>query len=85
MFIHRAGVLTDHTPARKEGAYHRREHIVRPHIEQLLRLREVFDLGVYSSATIRTVRTAIGIIERTVTETMQAQQPGKGKGQCFYM
>jgi hypothetical protein len=57
-----AGVLTDHTPPREEGRYIRRDHVVRPHIERLLALREHFRLGVYSSATLRTVNRAVGLI-----------------------
>jgi len=36
--------------------------VVRPHIEGLLRLRRRFILGVYSSATLRTVNRALGLI-----------------------
>lgn len=61
-----AGVLTDHTPPREEGRYIRRDHVVRPHVERLLRLRECgsFRLGVYSSATLRTVNRALGLIRQ---------------------
>ena len=56
------GVLTDHTPPREEGRYVRRDHVVRPRVEALLALRRDFILGVYSSATVRTVQRALGLI-----------------------
>lgn len=37
----------------------KRDHIVRPHIEELLRLHPHFRIGVFSSATVRTVNTAL--------------------------
>ena len=40
----------------------RRDHVVRPHISAILELRHRFVLGVYSSATMRTVQTAMARI-----------------------
>ena len=55
-----------------------RDHIVRPHIEELLRLLPHFTLGVFSSATKRTVNTALGIIHKKLREAAAA----KGIGTC---
>ena len=49
------GVLVHH---RYNGVRH--VHTVRPGLESLLRLKEKYDVGIYSSATERTVRGAVG-------------------------
>jgi hypothetical protein len=73
-------VLTDHTPPREEGRYIRRDHVVRPHIECLLQLREHFRLGVYSSATIRTVNRALGLIRSELNAIKRRGVDGAGGG-----
>jgi hypothetical protein len=56
----------------------KRQHIVRPHIAELLRLVPHFRLGVYSSATVRTVRAGLGAIGRALkTEAFH-----RGIGAC---
>jgi hypothetical protein len=55
-----------------------RDHVVRPHIEELLRLLPHFRLGVFSSATTRTVKTALGVIHRRLHDIARA----KGLGGC---
>ncbi len=65
-----AGVLTDHTkPIRP---FQKRDHVIRPHIEELLMLMPHFRVGVYSSATLKTVNTAIDKIVRG----LRRQRPG---------
>ncbi|KAF6264014.1 hypothetical protein COO60DRAFT_267782 [Scenedesmus sp. NREL 46B-D3] len=66
------GVLTDHTPSRSEKKC-RRNHVVRPHIEELLRLLPHFRLGVYSSATAGTVAKALDVIHRRLAAIAQAK------------
>lgn len=73
------GVLTDHTPPREEGRYLRRDHVVRPQIERMLALREHFTLGVYSSATLKTVNRALGIIR---AELMRLKKLGLADGEA---
>ena len=53
------GVLVHH---RFDGKSH--IHTLRPGVNQLLRLKEYFDLGIYSSATERTVKFALMRLER---------------------
>jgi hypothetical protein len=55
-----------------------RDHVVRPHIEELLRLLPHFRLGVFSSATTRTVNTALDRIYRRLKDIAWA----KGLGGC---
>lgn len=57
--------------------YMKREHIVRPHIAELLRLLPHFRLGVFSSATTRTVRTALQALGATLRH--EAAQRGIGE------
>jgi hypothetical protein len=54
-----------------------RDHVVRPRIEELLRLLPHFRLGIFSSATTRTVNTALGVIHRRLKDIARA----KGLGQ----
>eukprot|EP00775_Hariotina_reticulata_P002545 gene2545-2848_t len=68
------GVLTDHTPAK--GRFRERGHVIRPHIEELLRLLPHFRLGIYSSATWRTVDTALALLHQTLKH--KAAQTGRG-------
>lgn len=74
------GVLTDHTPARMEGKYRVRQHVVRPHIEELLRLLPDFRLGIFSSATRRTVNNALGAIHRELRAAAAARGGGARLG-----
>jgi hypothetical protein len=61
------GVLVGDAPPCEEGRYAPRDHVVRPGLaEQLLRLAGPFRLGVYSSATLRTVTRALGKINSEV-------------------
>jgi hypothetical protein len=82
----KTGVLTEHTPAREEagataagggGQYKRRQHVVRPHLDALLRLRQHFDLGIYSSATARTVQRALSLIHNALGPALRG---GGGNG-----
>lgn len=54
-----------------------RDHIVRPQIEELLRLLPHFTLGIFSSATKRTVNTAMGVIHRKLREAAAAKGVGE--------
>jgi hypothetical protein len=45
-----------------EGRSIRRDHVVRPHIECLLALREHFRLGIYSSAMRHTIDRALALV-----------------------
>lgn len=80
-----AGVLTDHTPPNSKG---RRSHVLRPHLEELLRLLPHFEVGLYSSATPPNVRRAMGLMEDKVEELAVAKGlpgvwgrgPGRGGG-----
>jgi hypothetical protein len=57
----------------------KRDHIVRPHIAELLRLYPHFRIGVFSSATIRTVNTALdtlyAALQRSTSHTGIGEQP----------
>lgn len=60
--------------------YHRwvkRDHIVRPFMEELLRLYPHFRIGVFSSATVRTVNTAL----ETLYAALQRITAQKGIGE----
>jgi hypothetical protein len=54
----------------------KRQHIVRPHICELLRLLPHFRLGVYSSATVHTVRNGLAAIERRMQQEADARGVG---------
>lgn len=56
----------------------KRQHIVRPHIAELLRLLPHFRLGVFSSATTRTVRTAL----QTLGNALRHEAAQRGIGEC---
>jgi hypothetical protein len=75
-------VLTDHTPPREEGRYIRRDHVVRPHIERLLALRQHFRLGIYSSATLRTVNRALGLVRSELLAMRQQGVEGERALRC---
>lgn len=53
--------------------------MVRPHIEELLRLLPHFRLGVFSSATSRTVNTALGVIQRRLRDIARARGLGAAR------
>ena len=58
------GVLVHHLKKRADGGnswYH--THVLRPGVSRLAELKEHFDLGIYSSATLKTVKLAIASIE----------------------
>lgn len=58
------GVLVHHLKQRADDGnswYH--THVLRPGVPRLAALKEHFDLGIYSSATLKTVKLAIASIE----------------------
>ena len=58
------GVLVHHARRQADGGhswYH--THVLRPGLSRLVELKEHYDLGIYSSATLKTVRLAIASIE----------------------
>lgn len=79
-----ACVVPYSTPPR----FFKRDHIVRPHIEDLLRLHPHFRIGVFSSATVRTVNTALETLYAALQHS--AAQRGIGEQEqtqtqpCFY-
>lgn len=60
-------------PPTTTNRFLKRDHIVRPHIEELLRLHPHFRIGVFSSATVRTVNTALNTLYAALQRT-QAQR-----------
>eukprot|EP00854_Cymbomonas_tetramitiformis_P006320 gene6320-7573_t len=59
------GTLTSHTTTKGEDGYIH-HHVLRPNVEHLWRLREKFQLGIFSSASWRTVRGALDFVHQAV-------------------